>query len=340
MSVTDSLNLKNDRDVPGALASFGSSASLSLLSVTATWGRSQPLCRHNLSMQCHNSSLYRIPPIATPMARARRSRYEKTMNCPVLSLLALSFAVASASARAAPGYADLADLTLAAPAIVRASIVDVERISAKQAPGLAADRARLLVTAAVDAVLIAPGATPARLQWLWDTPLDARGKPPKPKGQIVLAWLTAPASDGKTQMLSTQAQQPHDAALESRIRAIAAEARSGTVPVITGVANGFRADGSIAGESESQFFLTAAGGKGVTLVVTARPGEARRVTVASGDVIDESATPVRRETLLWYRLTCFLPAILPAAAGGKDKALAADWQAALASLGPCGRGGH
>ncbi|OYU15237.1 MAG: hypothetical protein CFE37_06630 [Alphaproteobacteria bacterium PA4] len=260
------------------------------------------------------------------------------MNRRFPALLALSLTLAAVPAQAGPGYADVADLTLAASAIVRATIVDVERISAKQAPGLADDRARLLVTAAVDAVLIAPGTTPARLQWLWDAPLDARGKPPKPKGQAVLAWLTAPASDGKTQLLTRQAQQPHDPALESRIRAIAAEARSGTVPVITGVANGFRADGSVAGESESQFFLNATGGKGVTLVVTARPGEPRRVTVASGDVIDESAVPVQRDTLLWYRLACFLPATLPAAAGGADRALAADWQAALASLGPCGRG--
>ncbi|MEY2883091.1 MAG: hypothetical protein RL490_815 [Pseudomonadota bacterium] len=278
------------------------------------------------------------------MAPNRWRRYEKTMNCrafPLLALpLALTLAVTAVPALASPGYADLAELTLAAPVIVRARIIDVERISAKQAPGLAADRARLLVTAAVDAALVAPGATPARLQWLWDATLDPRGKPPKPKGLIVLAWLTAPASDGKTQLLSRQAQQPHDTALESRIRAIAAEARGGGVPVITGVANGFRADGSVPGESESQFFLTAADGKGVTLVVTARPGEVRRVTVASGDVIDESATPVRRDTLLWYRLACFLPATLPVAAGGKDKALAADWQAALASLGPCGRGGQ
>jgi hypothetical protein len=46
---------------------------------------------------------------------------------------------------------------------------------------------------------------------------------------------------------------------------------------------------------------------------------------------------VRPETLLRYRLACHLPARLPVAAGGDDVALAADWQAALASVGPCGR---
>jgi hypothetical protein len=41
--------------------------------------------------------------------------------------------------------------------------------------------------------------------------------------------------------------------------------------------------------------------------------------------------------VLWYRLACGLPATLPAKAGGDDRALAADWAAAMASLGPCQR---
>jgi hypothetical protein len=61
------------------------------------------------------------------------------------------------------------------------------------------------------------------------------------------------------------------------------------------------------------------------------------VFVSRGEIIDESAARVQPDTLLWYRLACFLPARLPVAAGGDDRALAADWQAALASLGPCAR---
>jgi hypothetical protein len=244
---------------------------------------------------------------------------------------------AAGRASAAPTYADLADLTLAAPAIVRATIIRTERLAASQSTGVAPGRVRLLVTVTTGAALVAPGAIPATLSWLWDAPLDARGKAPKPKGAVVLAWLAAPAADGKTRLVATTAQQPWDAALEARVRAIATEARSGDVPAITGVANGFRADGTVPGESESQFFLTAAGGTGLTMVVTARPGAPRRVAVARGDVIDESATGVTPDTLLRYRLACFLPATLPATAGGDDPALAADWAAALVSLGPCGR---
>jgi hypothetical protein len=46
---------------------------------------------------------------------------------------------------------------------------------------------------------------------------------------------------------------------------------------------------------------------------------------------------VQPDTLLRYRLACHLPRALPASAGGTNPALAADWQAALASIGPCGR---
>ncbi|GGD99622.1 hypothetical protein GCM10011529_02190 [Polymorphobacter glacialis] len=258
-----------------------------------------------------------------------------------LIALAAPFAAAPATAPApipAPlGYTDLADLTLAAPVIVRANITRAERIPDSQSPGIAPGRARLLVTAAVDAALVAPGSVPPALTWLWDTPLDARGKAPKPKGRRILAWVASPAADGKTRLVSTIAQQDWSQPLEDRVRAIAVEARSGAVPVITGVSNGFRADGTIPGESESQFFLSAADGNPLTLVVTAAPGQPRRIAVARGDVIDESATSVRPDTLLRYRLACTLPDALPAKAGGGDPALAADWAAAIASLGPCGR---
>ena len=243
----------------------------------------------------------------------------------------------SAPSPSAPTYADLADLTLAAPVIVRATITGSERIADKASPGLKPGRARLLITAAIDAAIVAPGAIPASLSWLWDAPTDARGKPPKAKGSAIIAWLATPAADGKTRLISGRAQQPLDPATEARTRALATEARSGTVPVITGVANGFRAEGTVPGESESQFFLTAADGKGLTMVVTTRPGQGRRIAVARGDVIDESAMVVKPDTLLHYRLACFLPAQLPAAASGNDPALASDWRAAIAQLGPCGR---
>jgi hypothetical protein len=243
----------------------------------------------------------------------------------------------SASAAAMLTYADLADLTLAAPVLVRATITKATRVAEKNSPGLAPGRARLLVTAQVNAALLAPGALPASLTWLWDAPLDARGKAPKAKGMAVIAWTGPVQADGSTRLISARAQQLHTPELEARVRAIATAAVKGDVPAFTGVSNGFRAEGTVPGESESQFFLTTKDNSSATLIVQSRPGEARRVFVSRGEIIDESAARVQPESLLWYRLACFLPGRLPASAGGDDRALAADWQAALASLGHCAR---
>jgi hypothetical protein len=235
------------------------------------------------------------------------------------------------------GYADVADLALAAPLIVRATITRASATNGRDAGQPPPGRTRLAVTATVSNPLLAPGTIGATLSFLWDAPAGPRGKAPNVKGMEILAFLGRSDANGATRLMSRRAVQPWDPALADQVRAILAENRSGAVPVVTGVSNGFRVDGTVPGESESQFFLTSADGKPVTLVVQNRPGEVRRVLVARGDIIDESAERVRPATLLWYRLACFLPASLPAAAGGTDQALARDWKDALASLGPCGR---
>jgi hypothetical protein len=254
-----------------------------------------------------------------------------------LATLSLAAGLTAVAVRAEPGFVDLADLTTAAPVIVAARVARAERLADRDSPGLAKNHARLLVTAAVDAAIVAPSAIPAELSWLWDAPLDSRGKLAKRKNLPIMAWITVPTPDGKARLIAGNGQQPWTPALDAQVRAIASEALTGRAPVITGVTNGFRADGTTAGESESQFFLATADGSAATMVVTTRPGSARTIAVSRGDVIDESAATVRPGTLLWYRLACALPATLPAGAGGAEPALAADWAAAIASLGRCDR---
>ena len=234
-------------------------------------------------------------------------------------------------------YAGLVDFVLQSPVIVRASIAKTERISTRNAPDLAKGQARLLVHGNVEAALIAPGPVAPQLNWLQDVPLDARGRYANPRGNTFLVSLQSPDAEGRTRLTSANASRPWREELEARIRDIATETRSGTVPVVTGVTNGFRVEGTLPGESESQFFLSTKAGKPLTLVVLERPGQSRSVAVASGDIIDESATSVKPETLLWYRLACTLPAELPVTAGGNDAALANAWIGAMTSLGRCER---
>ncbi|MFX8031972.1 hypothetical protein ABTK54_19490, partial [Acinetobacter baumannii] len=64
--------------------------------------------------------------------------------------------------------------------------------------------------------------------------------------------------------------------------------------------------------------------------------------VALTEVVDESARAPARDTLLWYRLACFLPDNLPAKVlAGADEAnataAAQDYAFVQQSLGPCTR---
>jgi hypothetical protein len=259
----------------------------------------------------------------------------------VLALVAMpggAFAqLAPAGDVSGTGYVTLVDLTLAAPVIVRATISRSQRISPRDAPGLAPGMLRLLITANVDAALTATAAVPPTLSWLRDVPLPARGRGPDLRDEQVLAWLQSPDAEGRTSLLPGPSMQPWAAPLEATIRTIATQSLGGKVPIVTGVSNGFRVPGTVPGEAESQFFLITQGGKPLTMVVLDRPGQRRQIQVSSSDIIDESATSVEPETLLWYRLACALPQVLPSAAGGGDPALAGAWSSAIASLGMCAR---
>lgn len=256
--------------------------------------------------------------------------------CLAIGTTAVGQAVATPPPVAAT-YADLAALGLAAPVVLRATIARSERVDDADAPGLTANHGRLLITATTSAAIVAPGEIPATITYLYDAPLDARRKVPKLKGADVLLFLRGTAgTPGQFTLVSARGQLAWTPETDATVRSILTEARSGTVPVVSRVTSAFRVPGAVPGEAESQFFLATADGKPVSLVVLTRPGQDRRLTVALGDVIDDAAAGVKRNTLLWYRLACFLPPALPPGSAS-DPAVADDYAFVLASLGPCRR---
>lgn len=238
---------------------------------------------------------------------------------------------------AATSFADLATLSLAAPVVIRATIYKAERLKPRDAPDVAPGNARILVSAATTTAIVAPGEVPPRITYLVDVPLDARGKPPQLLRTDNLLFLRAdPAVSGQYALVDAHGQIDWTPDADAAIRAVLTAKRSGTVPVITGITSAFRVPGAVPGEAESQFFLSTADGKPVSLVVLTRPGQARRLSIALGDVIDDAAAGVAPATLLWYRLACFLPKTPPATSdAGAD--VVDDYRFVLSSLGPCGR---
>jgi hypothetical protein len=260
-----------------------------------------------------------------------------------LALMPLS-AVAQAQPAAVEGFADVADLAIGSPVVLRATILKAERLSRKEAPDVVPGRVRMLIEAQVQGVLTAREPVPARIEYLWEGPLDARGKPPKLKGVPVLLFLQRSGREGQYQLTSRNGQIAWTARAEAHARRVLTDMRSPEVRDlrITGIGNAFHVRGSIPGEAESQIFLTTASGRPVSLVVLSRPGQAKSFSVALSDVIDDAASSVPRDTLMWYRLACALPAAVPASAmsevSAEDReAVAADYAFVRNSLGACAR---
>lgn len=264
--------------------------------------------------------------------------------CAVSGPAAAQARAAVPAAAPAPSYADVADLVAAAPLVIDATIRSTSRIKGAEAAAVPPGFARLYVEADVLALIRGPGAVPPRVGYLLDIAIDARGRIPKlKKARVLLFARPVAGSAGQIQLVTPGAQLPWTPAGDALVRRIAADVVSRDAPpVVTGVGNAFHVPGSLPGEGETQIFLTTADGRPVSLSILRRPGERPRWAVALSEIVDDAAAPVRRDTLLWYRLACALPPELPdSSTASIDPAAAdlarSDYRFVIAQLGACGR---
>ncbi|WP_295531511.1 hypothetical protein [Novosphingobium sp. Chol11] len=249
---------------------------------------------------------------------------------------------------AEPTYADLVDLALAAELVARAQVRSVVRL--KPEPGQPARAAmpsgaavRLLIKARTSALLTGPG-LPESVQFLADVPLTANGKPPKlAKTQVIIMARPVPGKPGTVQLAAPDAMLTWTAERENRIRSILTELNTpGAPPAIAALREALHVRGNLAGEGETQVFLSSTGGDPVTLSILRRPGQPTAWGVSFTDIVDQAAKPPQRDTLAWFRLACALPRELPKGANisgsAADRLVAAeDFALVLADLGPCTR---
>ena len=242
------------------------------------------------------------------------------------------------------GYADLADLVLAAPVIADVAIRSTARIKPEEAVGLAAGMARLYVEADVQALVRGAEGLPPRIGYLVDVATDSRGRPPKlKKARFLIFARLVPGNTGQVQLVARHAQLDWTPDTDARTRTIAKDVLDPAAPPqITGVGNAFHVAGALPGEGETQIFLTTANQRPVSLSILRRPGEQPRWAVALSEIVDEAAAAPPRDSLLWYRLACGLPDRLPetstASLTPEDAAVAvADFRFVRDSLGSCGR---
>lgn len=241
------------------------------------------------------------------------------------------------------GYADLADVALPAPVALHARIRSAAALRGEQAAGVPAGITRYYVEADVLAVIRGAQGFSTRVTYLTDRP-EGRSNAPRRRDERLLLGRAISGRPGELQLASPRADLPYDAATADRLRSLIREATApGAAPPIVGIGRAFHVPGTLPGESETQIFLLAEGGRPVSLSILRRPGQEPEWAVALGDIVDEAAAMPRPGTLLWYRLACTLPRDLPQASLSEAEpahvdAIRADYRVVLDSLGPCDRG--
>ena len=248
-----------------------------------------------------------------------------------------------------PAYSDLADLTESSPLVI---VAEIRAVIPILPPSAGQTRARFYVEARGQEALRGVMPSGQELRYLADIALDAKGKPVIAKKAKVLLYARAvTGGNGELQLVAADAQLGWDAGLDARARAILADFSSPSAPPrITGISMALYQQGDLAGEGETQIFLTTANSAPAAIIVQHKAGPDGaagpvRWTVSFSEVVDATGEPPVPQTPAWYRLACFLPAALPVAANvgetqeAKDRAMG-DYLMVVRALGPCGRLRH
>jgi hypothetical protein len=227
--------------------------------------------------------------------------------------------------------------------VAQARIGNIIKLRPEQAGVVPAGRQRLFVEANVTSLIRGEGGISPVVRYLYDAPLDARGKLPKLKKAQVILFARPGSRPGEIQLVAPDAQITASPAETERVKAILSELVAANAPPrIIGLGDAFHVAGTVAGEGETQLFLRTANGDPVSLSILRRPGQEPRWAVALGEIVDEAARPPAPGSLLWYRLACGLPDSLPsrsvrALSPPDAEAARADFQLVRQALGPCGR---
>lgn len=243
----------------------------------------------------------------------------------------------------ARSYADIADLADASSLVAVARIRNIIEIASDRAQNLPAGHRRLYLEADVTSLIRGDGGISPRVRYLYDAPLNAKGKIPKLKKAQVILFARPATRPGEIQLVARDAQIPATPAAVEKVKAILSElVANGAPPRILGPGDAFHVAGTVAGEGETQVFLRTENGEPVSLSILRRPGQEPRWAVALGEIVDEAARPPAPGSLLWYRLACSLPQTLPArsvrALSAQDaQAAQTDYAFVIRALGACDR---
>jgi len=241
-------------------------------------------------------------------------------------------------------YADLADLVVDAPLIAHITVKQAIKVAPERAISAPPGTQRFYIVATTNTLIRGQGGIPDTIRYLIDLPLNDRGKAPKIKKQQFLIFAKPIAGrPADVQLIGKESQISWTPERDVRIRALVTEVVSRDAPpAISGIAGAFHVPGTIIGEGETQIFMDTKGQVPVSISVLSRDGQRKTWAVSLGEIVDEAAQAPVRNSLLWYRLACFLPRELPySALGDVDPSIAnqarRDYQLVIRDLGNCPR---
>jgi hypothetical protein len=242
-------------------------------------------------------------------------------------------------------YADLADLSSDAPLIIHLTVKEAIKIAPERAPNAPPGTQRFYIIASTNALIRGQGGVGETIRYVIDLPLDERGRAPKIKKKpyIIFARRPAGGSSDNVQLVAKDAQIAWTPSREQRVRSLVRELMAHDAPpAISRIASAFHVAGTIIGEGETQMFMETDTGSPISITVLKRDGQRKFWAVSLGEIVDEAARAPVRNSLLWYRLACFLPRQLPASALASDSTANAqqarsDYQTVLNDLGNCPR---
>lgn len=241
-------------------------------------------------------------------------------------------------------YADIADLADHAQLVLRAKVKKVAVLKPEQGAAARPGMARVYIEAVTENLLTGPAAVGEALRYLADVKLDARGKIPKLRKQSVLLFAGhVKDRPGEIRLVAPDAQILWDPATDTMLRQILRELYGPDAPRrVTGVQEAIHVAGTLAGEGETQIFLKTDDGEPASISVLHHAGAPTHWGVSFSEIVATTGLPPKRDTLVWYRLACFLPRSLPPgsnlSANDADKAAAMnDYAKVLSDLGTCPR---
>lgn len=241
-------------------------------------------------------------------------------------------------------YDDMMAIIIDSNLVADIIVKKVQKLPASQSIGVPVTQKRLLITANVQSLIRAEQGINSEIKFLYDAPVDSRGKVPKLKKQRFFAFGRNVVNRPDFIKLSyVDSIMPYDQQTDLLIRSAITEVIApNAAQKITGISSAFHSPGTIIGEGETQIFLNTEFRQPMAISVVSKSDQRRNWSVSTSEVIDINATEPKRRSLLGHRLACSLPQniqsnLIESNSPTDTRKAADDYAYVRNAIGPCVR---